>query len=214
MDETPPAPEPVANQAVNLPPAAPLGEEAEASLYRFTVDQYLEAARLGIFPDGEKIELIEGIIVKMSPIGEAHNWGTSDLIAVFARLIIEKRAAVCSQSTIRLKRSAPEPDLILVRTESINRKSLPTAAEIALLVEASDSSIRKDRSYKLAMYAAECVVEYWIVNLQAKEIEVYREPNAAGRTYASKQTFKIGDSVAPLAFPDYFVAVADVFAAG
>ncbi len=103
----------------------------------------------------------------------------------------------------------PEPDISLaVEREDFYAGRRPLASDVFLLVEVSDSSLRKDRKLKLRIYAEAGISEYWIVNLVDDGIEVYAEP-VDGR-YASSRMFRSGEAIAPLAFPDVVLRVDDI----
>lgn len=165
-------------------------------LRRWTRDQYMRLVEVGAF-DGERVELLNGVIVRMSPLNPPHIWTTMHLHEeLFER--IAKRAWVLNQSTYDADEdNVPEPDLAVVPRDS-DQTALPTRA--LLLVEVSDTSIRKDRGVKKELYAAIGVPEYWIVNLAKGVVEVYRSP--VDGQYSELTTITKDGTVAMLAFPD------------
>jgi Uma2 family endonuclease len=167
--------------------------------------EYDELVRLGLFEE-ERLELLGGVIVEMSPQGAAHSEAAGRLARRFMMLDYQGRARVRIQSSFALDDSSePEPDLAVVPCADYSRE-LPSSA--LLVIEVADSSLRKDREIKAALYAARNVPEYWIVNLVDDVIEVRRDPGASG--YRTLCTYGRGETAAPLEFPDFVVAVDDL----
>ena len=169
----------------------------------FTVDEYHRMGEAGVFKDDERVELLDGEIVPMNPIGSPHAWCVTRLIGTFAPLI--GRFQVICQNPVQLHDLAePEPDLAIVsRTAPQTRHPRPD--ETLLVIEVADSSIKKDRGQKRAMYARARIQEYWIVDLNADRIEVYRKPTTRG--YRSTTLLARGEMVSPLCAPDLSVDV-------
>jgi Uma2 family endonuclease len=176
----------------------------------FTVDEYYEMARVGILKPDERVELLDGEIVAMNPIGSPHAWCVTRLMEVFAPLI--GRIRVSLQNPLRLgHRSEPEPDIVVVRHDSPEDRH-PGPTEALLVIEVADSSIRKDRRTKMPMYARAGIPEYWIVDLNRDRIEVYRDPVRA--RYRSVTILGRGDVVSPQFAPDLVVDVSTVLGKG
>jgi Uma2 family endonuclease len=174
---------------------------------RFTVDEYYRMAKVGILRDDERVELLDGEIVPMNPIGSPHAWCVNRLSQIII-LGLGTRFVVSVQSSLRLDREAePEPDITVLRRDSPQTR-LPGPGETLLVIEVADSSIKKDRGRKRAMYARARIQEYWIVDLNADRIEVYRQPGARG--YRSTTLAGRGDSVSPLCAPELIVDVTAV----
>ena len=178
---------------------------------RFTVDEYLKMVEVGILNEDDRVELLDGEIVQMIPPGPDHNAPTGILNRLLV-LGVGSRAVVHPGPTLRLsKRSAPEPDFVLLRPDPRNyRDRYAEPGDVLLLVEISDSSIRRDRQLKLPLYAAAGIPEYWIVDVQSETVEVYKDP--AGSSFASVRVFRRGESVSPSAFPDLRISVDEIFA--
>lgn len=177
--------------------------------HRFTVEDYYRMAESGILREDDRVELIDGEIIEMPPIGPGHA-GTVEELGDLIRSRLPTTARVRTQNPVRLGlRSEPEPDLAVVtRREGYYRQEHPTPADVLLLIEVADSSLEYDRQTKAPMYAHAGIPELWIINLMDRVIEVYREPSAAG--YQQVQISRPGDLLAPLAFPDLRIAVNDV----
>ena len=177
---------------------------------RFTVDEYLHMAQAGILTDRDRVELLDGEIVEMTPIGLPHAGSVAALVRVLVTRV-GSRALVWPQGPIRLsERSLPEPDVTLLRPRLVSYSDADAEPrDVMLLIEVSDTSLRRDRELKLPLYAGAGIPEYWIVDVQGRVIEVHTSPS--GSRYGSVRRFGRGESVIPLAFPDLRIAVDEVF---
>ena len=176
----------------------------------FTAEQFFQMIATGILTKYDHVELLEGEILEMTPIGRSHAACTATLTRIFI-LGIDGRGIVWSPGTIHLSdRSAPQPDLAVLRPNPRKyRDAYPVPEDVLLLVETSDSSLRRDRELKLPMYARAGIQEYWIVDVQDEVVDGYTSP--ANLNYASAQTFRRGEFISPAAFPDLAIAVDDIF---
>ena len=177
--------------------------------HRFTVEDYHRMAETGVLAPDARVELLEGEIIDMEPIGPFHGGATKRLNSLFAPLG-KGRWTVSIQDPLRLSRhSEPQPDLMLLRPDPDDYTDQhPTPEDVFLLVEVADSSLDHDREKKLPAYGRAGIAEVWIVNLNELTVEVYREPNFTG--YGSKAVLRAGDQAKPLAFPDAAVDVAEL----
>ncbi len=169
--------------------------------HSFSVADYYQMASAGILSADDRVELLDGQVVEMSPIGNRHAASVDELTEQFVMLLAD-RVRVRIQGPVRLSDlSEPEPDVaLLVRREDRYAGGHPRAEHVRLLVEVADASIEKDRSVKLPLYAQAGIPEVWIVDLGSKCIEVYRQ--SAGRSYGHRRTVKPGETLSPEAFPD------------
>jgi Uma2 family endonuclease len=176
---------------------------------RFTVDDYHRMAKAGILTEDDRVELIEGQIVEMAPIGRRHASRVDRLNRLLQRLVGDK-AIVRVQGPVRLDPySEPQPDLALLRPrDDFYEAAHPGPADILLLVEVADSSVVYDRGTKLLIYARAGIPEVWLEDLTRNGIEVYRSPSPQGY----QQTHRVGrgQRIAPQAFPDLDLAVDDI----
>jgi len=179
---------------------------------RFTVEEYLRMGESGIILPDERVELIEGEIIQMTPIGPPHAGTVARLSATLVRGAGE-RAVVWPQNPLHLgDRSMPEPDLILLKARStFYTDAYPINDDVLLLIEVADSSIAYDRLRKLQLYARFGIPEYWILNIPESCIEVYRTP--AGDGYQDFRRYIAGERVAPNAFPDLVIEVGTLLGA-
>ena len=184
---------------------------AEPRVHLWTRDEYYKMGELGLF-DGKRVELIEGQVIEMSPIGSPHRTAVT-LTGDTLREAFGAGWFVQIQSPLNLgEKSDPEPDVAVIAGNVRDyTHTHPTTA--ALVVEVADTSLDYDRKVKGSLYAKAGLEDYWILNLLARHLEVYREPvgDAQGRfSYASITTLKATDTIAPLAKPDVGIAVADL----
>ncbi len=177
-----------------------------ATTHRFSVEDYHRMGESGVFKRGQRVELLEGEIIDMMPIGPFHA-GVVGWLNNFFASASGGRWLVYMQNPIRLSEgSEPQPDLVLLRPDPQAYKNRhPGPEDVFLVIEAADSSLAYDRNEKLQTYARAGLSEYWLIDLVQREIEIFREPNFLG--YDRAQRVRIG-RVAPTAFPDAEVDVA------
>ncbi|MEA3210052.1 MAG: hypothetical protein QOE70_3109 [Chthoniobacter sp.] len=176
-----------------------------APIYRWTVEEYEELGRAGFFQGDQRVELLHGEIIAMSPIGYRHATAVRLLTNFLAREA-RGRFEVDPQNPFVLdERSEPQPDLTLVDPAVSRQHRLPVPEDLFLVIEVSDSSVRYDREDKGPAYAARGVREYWLLNLETNLLEVFRSP--ASGIYCDKRFLAPDDEVAPLAFPDLTLRV-------
>jgi Uma2 family endonuclease len=169
--------------------------------------EYHRMAAAGILTEDDRVELIEGELIEMAPIGERHGWANIGFNAKLVRAVGE-RALVAVGNPLLLDRfNEPQPDFMLIRPELFGRGPV-TPADVFLVIELSDSSLRFDRGVKLPLYARAGVREFWIVNLPAREVEVCRQPQD-GR-YASIQRLGAEAELEPEALSGVRLRLADV----
>ena len=153
------------------------GIEAEPVRRRFTVEEFQRMGEVGIFAPDERVELIDGEVIEMTPIGPRH------MESVFAledylRPIVGGEVRISIQMPVQLTESQPLPDLALLRRSDIRRGELPSASACALVVEVGDSTVDFDRNAKRLNYARAGIQEYWVVDLPGQMIVVHLEPAA------------------------------------
>lgn len=170
--------------------------------------EYERMVELGLFED-ERVELLAGQLIEMSPQGEPHAFVVAELGARLTVALFE-RARVRQHSPLAVSEdSVPEPDIALVPLTSAG-SSRPFWAH--LVIEVSDSSLRKDRAAKGLVYAAAGIPEYWIVNLNDGVLEVYTDPSPSG--YQTRETVDRDAEVAARAFPEAVLRVGDFLPEG
>lgn len=181
--------------------------ETGFDIYRLRVEDYEKMIDYGFFDADDKIELWEGVLVKMSPKGRKHSTVTT-LVMDFFYDNLRKKVVIRGQDPIRLDDlSEPEPDIILAEAPvSKYFLSHPTPKEIFLLVEVSDSTVQKDRE-KAFSYSKNGICQYLLINVNKNEIEDYREPSAEG--YRFKRIYNANESFNLVAFPEIEIKVSD-----
>ena len=187
--------------------------EKSPPLHRFTCGEYDAMAEMGLFAD-ERVELINGEIVQMSPQSELHSSRITRLTTLFGRVFF-KGFLIRTQVPLHIApRSEPEPDFAIVDDQPLADDTLrPTTAR--LVVEISNTRINYDREVKGSLYAKAAIPEYWLINLKDECVEVFRNPiKAKGRTfgwgYSTCQTLSRGEWISPLCVPTEKIAVKDL----
>jgi hypothetical protein len=177
--------------------------------HRFTVEDYYRMAESGILDRDARVELIEGVIVDMPPIGPEHG-GTVDKCVETFVLRYHDVAHVRTQNPVRLDQfTEPQPDLALLRRRHDSyRLSHPTPVDTLLVVEIADSSLRFDRSTKVPIYSRLGIPEVWVVDVANRLVHIYRDPSSQG--YRVVSVARPGERIAPLAFPDRPIEVSDL----
>ena len=173
---------------------------------RFTVAEYYAMSDAGILSENDRVELLDGDLIVMPPIGDWHA-ASVDLFTNILPPRLQGRAIVRVQNPTRLdNNSEPQPDVMLLRWRGdFYRNGHPAPADVLLLIEVADSSVEFDRTVKLTAYARAGIPEVWIVARAERRVEAYTEP--AGNEYATVRCFGPGETVAPQAFPDIALAV-------
>ena len=174
----------------------------------FTVEEYYKMGEAGIF-DGERVELINGIIYYMSPIGSPHRGCVAHL---YEELLLQFRGkfTIAAQDPIRCSdNSEPEPDIAVLDFRKDRYKTEhPTPENVHLLIEVADTTLERDRTLKKTFYAQEGILEYWIANIQDQQIEIFIDPK--NDDYQEKIIVKKGES-ATCKTIDFTLSVDDLF---
>jgi Uma2 family endonuclease len=181
----------------------------ELSRRRFTVDEFFEMARVGILHEDDRVELIDGEIVEVAPIGPEHAGKVNRLNALFMRRFGDCITIAVQNPLVADRFAAPEPDLALLQPRTdYYELAHPTPSDVLLVVEVADTTIATDRAIKMPLYARTGVQEAWLLDLRQGALLVYRHPGPEG--YQDVAVLKRGSTVAPLAFPGEEIAVADL----
>ncbi len=185
--------------------------EVAGARRRFAREEYYQMAEVGILKPTDRVELIRGEIVEMSPIARRHQ-AFVDNLAQLLIMRVAGRAIVSVQNPLVLAEDTePEPDLKILRRRSVPYKELEAHADdVLLVIEVAESSLSYDRSTKQRLYAEAGISEYWVVDCAAESVEVHRAPQAGSYRDVSRLTGVA--PVNPLAFPDIRVTLAEIFA--
>lgn len=178
----------------------------ELQRYRFTVDEYHKMGDAGIFTEDDRVELIDGEILKMSPINRPHAVCVDVLNMLLVPSVVG-RAIVRVQGPIFVDEgSEPQPDLALLRPRDY--LSLPQHAgpeDVLLVVEVAQSSVKSDRNRKMPLYARVGIPEVWLINLPKKVVEVYSDPKEG--KYQSVEAVGPGQTLTVKMLPDVTIPV-------
>jgi len=185
--------------------------EVAATRRRFTRAEYYRMAEVGILGRRDRVELISGEIIEMSPIGRRHQAFVDNLGALLV-LRLADRAIVRVQGPVALADDTePEPDLTVLRRRPVPYKEREAWAEDALLIiEVADTSLAYDRSTKLRLYAEAGIPEYWVVDSAAETVDVYREPGAEGYRDVTRVAGRA--TLTLQTFPDVELTTTEIFA--
>jgi len=176
--------------------------------YRFTVATYEKLGTAGIFDEDDRVELLDGEIIIMAPIGNRHVKAVRNLIRQMTLAYSAHCLVDCQNPFILNGISEPQPDILLLHPRAQESDELPGPSDIFLVVEVAESSLGYDRGRKLQRYAAGGIREVWIVDLVHKLIEIFREPASDG--YRVRLEARPGESLAPEIFGDTTIAVDDI----
>lgn len=170
---------------------------------RITIEEYHAMGEAGIFSEDDRVELLDGHLIAMPPIGPVHSHGVNDLADLFNRQLYASEdplARTSVQNPIQLgEYGEPEPDLVLYKP-GVSRDRHIQPSDIFLAVEVADTSVEYDRDVKSARYGRAGIPEYWVVDLANEVIEVFRRPEADG--YAERIRHRRGDVLTVRTLPE------------
>jgi Uma2 family endonuclease len=180
-----------------------------ATRRQFTVEEYYRMGEAGILRESERLELIEGEILTMVPIGPEHAASVDRLNRLWASRLVD-RAIVRVQNPVRISPASElQPDLALLRPRpDFYRKSHPEAADVLLLIEVADTTVEADRRVKIPLYAKAGIPESWLLDLPGNRVELFRQPGTDG--YQHARLHSRGQFLTPEAFPDIILTVDDL----
>ena len=188
---------PLSSSALNLP------------VRRFTPAEFLALAEVGILTSSDRVELLDGVIIEMAPIGDPHA-GTVDIYTEMLPSGVDWGALLRVQGPLELDElSRLYPDLMLLRRRAdFYRTETPRPEDVMLLIEVADSSVGYDRHEKLPRYARAGIPEVWLTVLPERIIEAHTEPS--GGRYTHTRIFAPGDTITPGCFPDVALPVGEI----
>jgi Uma2 family endonuclease len=172
--------------------------ELAPARWSWTVDSYEQAAAAGVFGDEPRVELLDGEVYRVSPMRPGHATTCRRIHRLLGRTLDPDQWTVGGEQPVNLgARSQPEPDVWVARgPESRYDRRHPTADDLVLVVEVSDSSLVVDRSVKVPMYARAGVPEVWIVSVPERAVHVHTQPDNRTGRFGTVRTFESGDRVA------------------
>lgn len=164
--------------------------------HKLSVEDYHRMGEAGIFAPDSRVELIEGEVIDMAPIGSLHISVVNTLSMFFSRGIGDAGIVSTQNSISLLPHSEPQPDIAILKPRADRyRKSLPSASDVLLLIEVCDTTADYDRRIKLPLYADHGIPEVWLVDLKAEWLEVHSGPK--GKTFGNVRRLGKHDSVTP-----------------
>ena len=168
---------------------------------KIDVGRFHKMVEAGILGQDDRIELIDGEMLDMPPIGGPHNYATV-FLANRIQEALGSQYPIVAQGPVHLSEyNEPLPDIMVLRPPMTNyRKTLPRADDVMLLIEVSDTTLVYDRDIKLPLYARYGIVEVWIVDLNGARLEIHRDPRPRG--YGSRRILERAEPATPLAWPD------------
>jgi Uma2 family endonuclease len=181
----------------------------QVTRHSFTVAEYERMVEAGILSETDRVELIAGEVIEMSPIGKRHaacvGWLNRTLT-----LSLQNVALIWVQNPIQLdERSEPQADVMVLKPRAdFYRQSKPTPADVLLVIEVSDTTLEYDRQMKVPLYARAGIPEVWVVNLADERIEAYADP--AGDAYQTAALYARGDELQSRALAPLHMSVAEV----
>jgi Uma2 family endonuclease len=179
--------------------------------HKLSVSDYYRMGDAGILHEDDRIELIEGELIDMAPIGSWHAGIVTQLVSVLS-MMAGTKATISSQNPISLNgHSVPQPDLMVLKPrQDFYKSALPEPADVIVLIEVADSSIDYDRKTKLPLYARNGIKEFWIIDLNAERLERYSQPNETG--YGHSETLDKTCSISPAGLPDVVIDLSRILA--
>jgi Uma2 family endonuclease len=177
---------------------------------RISVERYQKMVAAGVLTKQDRIELIEGEMIDMAPIGSKHAAIAARLTQMLVMSVGES-AIVSPGGPVNLGNySEPQPDLLLLKYQSdFHENSLPVATDVLLVIEISDSTLAFDQTTKLNLYARYGVQEYWIVDVAANRVIAFRDPTPHG--YGCKLELQASDAISPNALPNVALKIGKLF---
>jgi Uma2 family endonuclease len=186
-----------------------------AEVKRFTIDEYHRLADMGFFHEDDRVELIRGEIIQMTPKGKLHTNCCRNLLRELAVLLADRAELQCQDPIVIPSKSEPESDFVILRRRDDNyRNALPNSLDVLLVIEIADSSLKYDQEFKLPLYAEAGISDYWIFNLVENYLETYSEPyqDLQGNFgYRVKRIVLPNEAIALSCFPDLSLDLSQVF---
>ena len=177
--------------------------------HRWTVAEYHRMAEVGLLHEDSRVELIDGEIIEMAPIGSEHAGHNNYLMSCLAHRLYGK-AVVAGQNPVILGGyEEPQPDIALLRWRNdYYRTAHPHAEDVLLIIEISDSTLRYDHDVKIPLYAKNGIPEVWLLDIQNRQLEIQREP--INGVYRQRDCRRAGQ-IAPILCPDAVIDLAELF---
>ncbi len=183
---------------------------ADVHRYRFTVDEFARMGEARIFTEDDRVELVDGEILEMTPIGPLHAWIVDRLTELIVTRVAGK-VHVRIQNPVRLgSHTEPQPDLVVARRSDAYTDRHPEPGDILLVIEVADSSLRYDGLEKAPRYGRAGIPETWVVDVEARAVNLYTDAGPDG--YVNRQVRRRGGEVVATRVPQLRFSVDDIFA--
>jgi len=178
--------------------------------HRLTVEDYQRMGEAGILHEDARVELIDGEIIDMSPIGSRHSGTVNQLSRLFERAIGEHAIVAAQNPFILGNHSEPQPDIALLKPrDDFYKHSHPQSRDVLLVVEVAESSLRYDREIKIPLYARHGIPEVWLVDLENNQLRVFSDPSeGAYRNLVTPTSLK---SITPVRLPKVSLDLSGLF---
>jgi Uma2 family endonuclease len=175
-----------------------------------TAQEYLRMGEAGVFAPDARLELIEGEIVEMAPIGSRHAGAVKILNRLFSHLVGDRAIVSVQDPLVIGDRSVPQPDLALLKPRADSYSGAhPTPADALLVIEVADTTLVFDLGTKVQLYARAGIAEAWVIDLQDRAVRVFRDPSANG--YRTSFTVSGEQSVVAASLPEVIIALSVLF---
>lgn len=186
--------------------------EQAVKRYRFSADDYERMIEVGIFAEDDRLELLEGEVVLMAPIGRRHMACVKRLNRILSRRLGDDLILSVQDPVRMTDLTEPQPDLALLRfRDDFYEGSIPAAADVLLIIEVADTSITYDRQEKAPLYARAGIPEFWLVDLNTDTITVFAQP--AEGEYRTVKSHSRGETVSSATFPDLSLPAEEILGA-
>ncbi len=175
-----------------------------------TVDDYHKIGQAGILHEDDRVELIDGELIEMAPIGSDHS-GTVIQLTALISAALAGRALLSTQNPLRLgKYSEPQPDIAILRfRDDFYRRAHPQPEDVLVLIEVADTTVHYDREVKIPLYARHGVPEVWLIDLQQERVEIYLQPGSNG--YLQVLRPAKDERLSPSLLPDVAILITDLW---
>jgi Uma2 family endonuclease len=186
------------------------GRIASLPRHRLTVEDFHRMVEAGILGEDVRVELIEGELIDMPPVGSKHA-GTVTRLSRMLTLAVSGKAIVYAQNPVVFRQySEPQPDIALLKPRADDYTgALPVSEDVLLLVEVAESSLSYDREVKVPLYAHYGIPELWLIDLQHERVEIYREPGTGG--YRTTVRPENSECISPSLLPGVSVCLPDLW---
>ncbi|MBI4499944.1 MAG: Uma2 family endonuclease [Gemmatimonadetes bacterium] len=175
----------------------------------FTADDYHRLGQLGILHEDDRVELVDGQVVVMSPIGRRHAGRVNYLTNVLVKLVGDRGVVSVQNPLLVNDEYEPQPDILVLKPNpTAYSDRLPGPDDVLLLIEVADSSLDYDREIKIPRYARAGIADVWLVDLTGDRVDMYRDPARTG--YRSLRTARRGETVEALLLPEITLNVEDI----